>query len=84
MKYQTKVFLVDAVQFDPKVEPWPKDVFHDDYHPQGPIYAETLDGPQHVVKGDWIVHWEDDGGCDLYHETEFPNDFQPVSQELTK
>jgi hypothetical protein len=61
MKYRKKPIVIEAVQFDPTVEPWPACIkpWPDDqgFQPRDMTwgYIETLEGRMHVLAGDWII-----------------------------
>lgn len=60
-KYRKKPVVIEAVQFDPNVYPWPDGVKPwPDKHGLQPRdmsfgYIETLEGDHHVMAGDWII-----------------------------
>lgn len=59
-KYRKRPIVIEAVQFDPTVQPWPDCIVP--WRAEGPRprdmswgYISTLEGRMHVIAGDWII-----------------------------
>jgi hypothetical protein len=61
MKFRKKPIVIDAVQFDPEINPWPDGVLpwpdEQGMRPRDMSfgYIETSEGRHHVSAKDWII-----------------------------
>lgn len=87
MKYRKGDSVVDAVQFDPHVQPWPAGVIpwsQAGYQPRDMSwgYVQLADGRKHVQYGDWIIT-DETGGKHVCPDGVFRSEYEPVRAEMT-
>lgn len=54
-KFRKKPVVIEAVQFHPDRQPWPRGVVFDKEKSKTGFFIETLEGHGEVTPGDWII-----------------------------
>lgn len=83
MKFRRKPVVIDAVQFDPEVKPWPECIIPWDaggYAPRDMSwgYINTPEARRNVQSGDWIITYLSGAEYDLMKPEIFALTYEPV------